>query len=356
MKKIGVITIHSDYNYGAFLQAFALITLLRKNGYEAEIINYIKIPNHYKKHYFPINIILKLFNSKRISRYNRFIKPVIGNKTYKTLECLMKDFDEDYDVLISGSDQIWNPKCGGFVNKLNPAYYLAFASNKKYKKISYASSIGSYRFNKTEQQQIFKWLSEYSSISTREEAGKEHLESFINKKIQVTLDPTLLLSKNEWLKFSKPYKVSYKYLLVYYMDELDEVLEYARKIADKYGWKVALITNKIIKHKYVDINLRNCGPSEFITLFANAEFVVTNSFHGTAFSVNFQKEFISIYKKNSPERAQNFLNSICLSNRLIRNISQINVIENKINYDSITKKLNELKANSITFLINAIEN
>ena len=130
MKKIGVITIHSDYNYGAFLQAYALIYILRKNGYFAEIIDYRKIPNHPRNDSFPFNLIIKLLNHKREQRYNTFIKPMVGVHTYRTLNEIMNNFKENYDILISGSDQIWNPRCGGLVNKLNPAYFLAFVSNK----------------------------------------------------------------------------------------------------------------------------------------------------------------------------------------------------------------------------------
>jgi len=354
MKKIGVITIHSDYNYGAFLQAYALIYILRKNGYFAEIIDYRKIPNHPRNDSFPLNIIIKLLNHKREQRYNTFIKPMVGVHTYRTLNEIMNNFKENYDILISGSDQIWNPRCGGLVNKLNPAYFLAFVSNKRCKKISYASSIGSYQFNKDEQNQIKRWLSEYTAISTREQSGKEQLSTFINKEIQVTLDPTLLLTKDEWLEQAKPYKIKAKYVLVYYMVEIDEVLEYARKIADLNQWKVALITNHIKRHPLVDINIRNCGPAEFITLFYNAEYIVTNSFHGTAFSVNFNKNFISIFKKDSPQRAQSFLNSIGLSHRLIKNIQQIDSLEKYIDYKDANIKLQELRNNSFQFLKNAI--
>lgn len=356
MKKIGVVTIHSDYNYGAFLQAYALIYILRKEGYQAEIIDYRKIPNHPRKDPFPVNILFKLINSKRIKRYKNFIKPTLGTKTYPTLDSIMNKFDGEYDILISGSDQIWNPKCGGFINQLNPAYYLAFASNKKYKKILYASSIGSYLFNENEQQQIKNWLSEYSSISTRELAGKEHLQSFIDKDIKVTLDPTLLLTKEEWLKQAKPYKTNDKYVLVYYMVELDEVLEYAREIANKNNWKVGLITNQISKHPLVDLNFRNCGPGEFITLVNNASFVVTNSFHGTAFSVNFQKNFISVYKKDSPQRAQTLLTNVGLSQYLLKNPKQISCLDLNIDYKEATAILKKLRQDSLNFLINAIEN
>lgn len=150
-KEIGIITIHSDLNYGAALQAYALNQYLRNKGYDSQIIDYIKIPNHPRQYPFPKNIAYKLMNIPRFYRYRWFLKSSVTSKKWNSVEELMNEFNEPFDVLISGSDQVWNPTCGGLVDKLNPVYYLAFADRKKYKKVAYASSIGSYRFNETEQ-------------------------------------------------------------------------------------------------------------------------------------------------------------------------------------------------------------
>lgn len=170
-KRIGIITIHSDLNYGAALQAYALNQYLRNQGYESQIINYIKIPNHPRVYPFPKNIAYKLMNMPRFYRYRQFLKSSVTAKEWHSVDELMNGFDEPFDVLISGSDQVWNPTCGGLVDKLNPVYYLAFAPSGKYKKVAYASSLGSYRFNKEEQASVKKWLNEYDHLSTRETAG-----------------------------------------------------------------------------------------------------------------------------------------------------------------------------------------
>lgn len=356
-KKIGIITIHSDLNYGAALQAYALNQFLRNEGYKSEIINYIKIPNHPRKYPFPINIAYWLMNMPRFKRYRKFLKDSVSDKSWHSVQDLMKGFNEQYDILISGSDQVWNPTCGGLIYKLNPCYYLAFADHDKYKKIAYASSIGSYRFNEDEKMLVKKWLEDYHHLSTREQAGKEHLESFINKEIKVVLDPTLLLRKENWLdvanNVNKIKKI--KYVLVYYIDEIAECVEYARRIADKYGWKVAMMSNTAKKFPGVDINIPFCGPAEFLWLFDNAQYIVTNSFHGTAFSVNFNKNFISVIKRNSPQRAQTLLNNVGLSNHLLTNINQIERLEENIDWSMVNKKLNLLRVDSIEYLINAIE-
>ncbi|MFU2375350.1 polysaccharide pyruvyl transferase family protein [Phocaeicola plebeius] len=354
MKKIGIITIHSDLNYGAFLQAFALTSFLRKNGYDASIIDYRKIPNHPRLYKFPLNIIYKLYNLPRLYRYRSFISPMLSKYRYNSLKEL-SSFNEEYDLLITGSDQIWNPLCGG-LGKLNPAYFLAFAPNNRYKKIAYGSSVGSYIFNKEEQIQVKQWLNDFTHLSTRELAGSQQLESFLHRKVKVVLDPTLLIDKEEWLKYSKKCTITEKYVLVYYIDELDEVVSYARKIADYYGWKVALITNMAKKHPNVDIKIPHCGPAQFLWLFDKAEYIVTNSFHGTAFAINFNKDFISVIKRNSPQRAQTLLNNVGLPERLLTNIEDVDKLPSHINYDEPNKKLNELRQDSISYLLNAIEN
>lgn len=353
MKRIGIITIHSDLNYGAFLQAFGLTTFLRNKGYDAKIIDYRKIPNHPREYKFPKNIAYKLYNLPRLLRYRSFISHVVSHVRYNSLEELY-NFKEPIEVLISGSDQIWNPLCGG-LNKLNPAYYLAFASKDKYKKIAYGSSVGSYVFNAEEQKQVKEWLDEYSHLSTRESAGSQQLESFIGRPVKVVLDPSLLLSKDEWFKYASSLVIKDKYVLVYYIDELDEVVDYARKVADNNGWKVTLITNMAKKHPKVDINVPHCGPAQFLSLFANAQYVVTNSFHGTAFSINFNKDFISVIKRNSPQRAQTLLNNVELPDRLLTDVSQINSLSAHVDYTPVNKKLNVLREDSINYLLNAIE-
>lgn len=357
-KKIGIITIHSDLNYGAALQAYALNQFLRNEGYKSEIINYIKIPNHPRKYPFPVNIAYWLMNKPRFNRYRKFLKDSVSKKSWHSVQDLMNGFNEQYDILISGSDQVWNPTCGGLIDKLNPCYYLAFADHNKYKKIAYASSIGSYRFNEDEKVLVKKWLEDYDNLSTREQAGKEHLESFTNKEIKVVLDPTLLLKKKEWLDVANSVNKMEreKYVLVYYIDEIAECVEYARKIADKHGWKVAMMSNTAKKFTGVDINIPFCGPAQFLWLFANATYIVTNSFHGTAFAVNFNKDFVSVIKRNSPQRAQTLLNNVGLTERLLTDISQMDNLPNKIDWASVNTKLNNLRSDSKEYLINAIEN
>ncbi len=355
MLKIGIITIHSDLNYGAALQAYALCSYLVNMGYDAKIINYIKIPNRPRVYPFPKSIAYKLMNAPRLYRYREFLKGSLSNIRYNSLDEIMNGFDEPFDIVISGSDQVWNPHCGGFVTRLNPAYYLAFANSAKYKKIAYGSSVGSHLFTKEEIPYIQRWLGEYAHLSTREVAGAKQLESILGREVRVVLDPTLLLSHKEWIKASNKPKVDGKYLLVYYIDEIEEVVGYARKIADKYGWRVVMPSNSALRYSGVDINVPFCGPAEFLGLLHGAEYIVTNSFHGTAFAINFRKDFVSVLKRNSPQRAQTLLRSVGLADRLLTDINDVDKLSDHIDYKEPTQKLEQLREESVKYLLNAIE-
>ena len=354
-KKIGIITIHSDLNYGAALQAYALNQYLRNKGYDSQIINYIKIPNHPRQYPFPKNIAYWLMNLPRYCRYRQFLKQSVTKKKWHSVEELINGFNEPFDVLISGSDQVWNPTCGGLVDKLNPCYYLAFASSKKYKKVAYASSIGSYRFNTKEQVYVKKWLEDYHHLSTRETTGSEHLKEILDKEIKVVLDPTLLLNIGQWRKASRTVAIKKEYVLVYYIDEIAECVEYARKVADKHGWQVVMMSNTSSRFPGIDQNIPFCGPAQFLWLFEHASYVVTNSFHGTAFSVNFNRPFISVIKRNSPQRAQTLLQNVGLSERLLTDIVQVDNLPEKIDWDTVNAKLDILRQDSTNYLIEAIE-
>lgn len=355
MKKIGIITIHSDLNYGAALQAYALNQVLRNKGYESEVINYVKIPNHPPHYPFPINVIFWIMNRPRFTRFRKFLKDTVSKRSWNSVEELMDNFNENYDVVVSGSDQVWNPLCGGLNDQINPCYYLAFADHKKYKKVAYASSLGSYRFNEEELKIVKPWFEEYDHLSTREQSGKEYLEEVLKTTVPVVIDPTLLLDYKKWQSVQTPMKVTDKYVLVYYFDERDEVISIARKVADKHGYKVALITNMPHHFKGVDINLRHVGPAQFLWLFDNASYVVTNSFHGTAFAINYNKPFISVIKRNSPQRAQTLLNNVGIPERLLTDEKYLHSLTDDIDWNLVNSRLNELRKDSLDYLYNAIE-
>ena len=249
-----------------------------------------------------------------------------------------------FDLGISGSDQIWNPLLN---KKVDDIYYLNFGKFRY--KISYASSLGNYKFDSESFNDLIKRnLQSYLKISTRENSAK--LERLIGKKVFNVCDPTLLLSKEEWANRLGINENISPYILVYSLTDSDNVIKIAHLIAKKKNLKIINI-GKTIYH-YNDVRcVLDAGPKEFVELFYNASYVVTNSFHGTAFSINFKKQFLSVKHPKSPERAEHILSVTGLLSRLVspQIIEFPNDMEEGLINDT-TKTLEKIRAESYQFL------
>lgn len=319
--KVGIITFHNGSNYGAALQCFALQEAEKKIGNQVVIINYNNrfISKGLKRirfdlsiiglYYFFLDLIHFKSNGIKIAHFKEFFKK------YYNLTPLMnanelKVYKEFFDIGISGSDQIWNPLLD---KKVDDIYFLNFG-NFAYK-MSYASSFGNYKFDKEKQNILIKkYLLSYSKISTREKS--KQLESLIGKTIQNVCDPTLLLNKEEWASRLDIRVQNNDYLLIYALSDFDNVINIARVISQKKHLNMIFIGQTI--YKYNDLKfITDAGPKEFVTLFYNANYIVTNSFHGTVFSINFQKQFVSVKHPKSPERTLHILKAIHLDSRLV---------------------------------------
>ena len=291
-------------------------------------------------------------NYPRYLRYRTFLSSMVTSQKYKTTEDFF-NFSEDFDILCTGSDQVWNPQCGG-LNKLNPVYFLNIKQNK-YKKISYAASLGAYKFNIEEKGVVSKWINDYSHISVREEYSRDEIlrVSGFKEEIPVVIDPTFLLNKDEWNSVCHNIKIEEPYILLYHLNNIALIIECALQLKKKTGWKIVMMSNNISKLKGVDKNIHFCGPREFIGLIKNAQYILTDSFHGTAFSINFRKNFSSILKADNPYRCQSLLEKAQLSNRLINSIHEFNQLPINVDYSNINeleKYINHSKEVLIHFI------
>lgn len=195
---------------------------------------------------------------------------------------------KDYDYYVCGSDQIWNPDMMGGV--CSDFYFLNFGDNTA-KRIAYAASIGKENIE-TKYLDYFKnSLSTFDALSLREQACKQQLEQLINKPIEVTLDPTLLLSKYEWEKVCADIEELPPYLLVYDLSASKEFTDAVNALSKKLNLPVVHFRSKKIYNNELK-RFFDYGPAEFLSLIKNAEFVFCSSFHGTVFSVIFEKEFL----------------------------------------------------------------
>lgn len=349
MKKILVSTFCVWNSYGSILQSLGLQKALCKLNVDAALIKNELPPKDYKTDTKdlpkPKNILKKILqfltHKKNVKIYKKnceFIKKNIkieyfGNELEKNPDLAVAD------VFIAGSDQIWNP---GWIN---PFFFLDFVKNKT-KRISYAASMGTLEIPDNKQEEFLQLVKNFDSISVREKDMVYVISEYTDKNISVNIDPTFLLSAEEWREYQKEYPIKKPYILVFplYWDvKLNKKL---KELSKKTGLKVVAICmglSKIFAHK----KLYDVDPGEFLWLIDNAEYVVTSSFHGTAFSTIFNKQFAAVVNPNAPSRIG------CLAEALnIPLVSIDNLCDNKfrIKYEDINQNILKERENSINYL------
>ncbi|MED4600761.1 polysaccharide pyruvyl transferase family protein [Paenibacillus validus] len=359
--KVGIFTFHDADNYGAVLQAYALQETVKFLTNDVEIVNYKQpyIIDKYKVVRINNSSLLKLIRSiistliryKDTSRkkeaFNNFRKRYlnISEEIYKE-----KNEIKGYDIYISGSDQVWNPEITNF----DEVFFLKFSNEGR--KISYAASIGRDEISEKEKDFLKNNIKNLDLISVREDSALKILNGLTENRVERVLDPTLLADTKIWDELICG-KSANEYLLVYTVGPIGNVMEIANYIAKKMGIKIINITDKIMIKKYNVKTLRDIGPESFVGLFKNATFIITNSFHGTAFSIIFNKDFLTIPHKTGGTRMIDLLNLLKLDARIINNQMKIDdYLEQKIDYTVTNKILNEEKEKSLEFLKNAIQN
>ena len=326
-KNIGIVTLQGATNYGAVLQAYALQEYLKKNGNKVEIINFYdnSLYGYYSPFIFARPIKIKTVIGK-IIRYKKnkiqFSKFETFRKNRLQLSPLLKkynllvDYAKKYDVLVVGSDQVWNANINC---KTKDVYYLNFSDTAK--KYSYAASSGNITSIESDCKYIDKYLNTFNGISVRENDLKEFLKKHFNINTDLVCDPTLLLSKEEWLKISEEYNIKNEFILVYMLNENENMIKFISELIQEKNMKVINIgknisaTNEMIEHA------ADVSPSQFIYLYNKASYIVTNSFHGTAFSLIFEKKFITFGNGKLNSRMDTLLKSFKLGERFINDKS-----------------------------------
>lgn len=378
--KIGILTIHSVNNYGAELQCCALYRKLQKMGYDAEVINFLFGIHHDhdftgEKLTVPISMKQKLkvkllpivqdmfclfYQKNKALRNKRFdeFHATYNNltKTVYPSVCSLNEANFDYDVFCIGSDQVWNYEKG---YSLEP--FFACFDKKGTKKISYGSSIGLSSLSKEAEDVFKRELSGFTSLSVREQQASDLLQKLLNKDVDVVLDPTLILNSKEWLEVAKTDMCpKEKYVLVYIVTikPCDYVLEVARKVAKEKGLKIVRICRDAYpEHSGNDVEeILTAGPSDFVGLFANAEFVVTNSFHGTVFSINFSKPFYSVIKSrhSTNSRLTSILQKLALEDRILAVGSPLPEIKD-IDFTIPAQRLEAEREHSFSYIKKALD-
>ncbi|MGN1456642.1 MAG: polysaccharide pyruvyl transferase family protein [Acutalibacteraceae bacterium] len=342
-----IITFQSANNYGAVLQAYALQKFLNDKFCETSILDYhnYDIDKSYQSPEFsaffknPKNAVFRLMQSMLYSGKNR--KTELFRKEYLPLTSpydrnTIDNASNLADVFITGSDQVWNYLIVGN----DGTYFLDFADNKI--KCSYAASFGISELPDDRKEFYKDKISNIDYCSVREEAGAEIIRKLCDRQVSLMPDPTLLVSKKNWEDLCVFPKMKRKYILVYKITKADNLLVFAKALSKKTGLPIIYIPNDLKSGSIGKLKL-SVGPQEWLGYIHNAEYVITNSFHGTVFSVLFGKKFFSEVSEKVNPSTSRLKSLLKLFNMEHRTISQFNdtMLEEEIkmsDVDDVLKK------------------
>ena len=367
MMKIAIMTWYQYYNYGTALQVSALSRVIEEFGKTPMIVKY-KTKGYLTKKMDKYTVFSEFTKVKKKILFKNLNKKERTNlfenfyKEYLTFtnECNtlpeLERLNDEFDAFVCGSDQIWAPSC------FDSHYFLDFVKDEN-RMMSYAPSIGlpkiSDRYIAYAMRNLLK---RFKYISTRETSGSKIVSELIDKDVETVLDPTLLLDSKQWNEFiNNDKKVNDKYLLVYMLGINSKHWKKIYQIANKLDLEVKIIPVFENDLKRKDCIKETIGPSEFLKYIKNAEYICTDSFHGTAFAINYNKNF-SVFerfkskdKNNQNSRIYNILNKLGLESRLIKESDDFKSILTYIEYNEINKQLELLRRDSLKFLYQSLD-
>lgn len=366
MKTVAIISRHAISNYGSLLQAYALERTIKDLGYCAKTIDYNRTEEK-SWHLCKVDIENSTWKNNPLKK-SVFYGVNVLNRTrqfykFQGFRRELMDLTDEYcsfqelnsnppvaDLYVTGSDQVWNETIHG---ELDWSYFLDFLSDEK--RIAYAASFGNDTIKEEHKDRIRIALSKYNNISVRESSGQDILAD-LGLNGELVLDPTLLLEQEKWNEVIGDMVVpDGKYILLYQIHKNEKLVEYAKKYAQKIGCKVINISVSYTQKKR-GIEFK-CLPDykEVLALFRGAYRIVTDSFHATSFSINFNKQFVTILPQVSASRIKSFLSLMKLENQVLTDTSDYDLLDNLIDYSLVTPLLTELRQESIQWLKEAIK-
>lgn len=361
MKKVGILTFHAALNYGALLQAFALQQALTDQGDVVEIIDY-RNPIIDNMYYYPglferknvrdvIKYILQGKSEKRKrAKFEEFRRQKLTISAKRYTNENIQSANNEYDLFVTGSDQVWNYMAHGF----DKNFFLSFVDCPE-KKRSYAASIGLSELPDDKKNEYAKLLQDYPICSVREKQGVDILARLGIQSRRLDIDPTLLLDKNEWCKRLAIKQQEQNYILAYYFQLTPTLKKFIEELSERTGCCVVYLGSALKDPFLCKCKaIKSADPVDFVTTICNAKYVVTNSFHGTAFSINFQKTFfVELLKKDSQvnSRITNILNETGLLGQQISSFETIQEAKDcYIDWNVVNKKIQKLRENSDLYI------
>lgn len=373
MKKIGIITFSNSTNYGGVLQSVALSHTLRKLGMYPINITIQQMPRAWKspRDYVRNRVrlygcrgfitkfricggVVKTFFSnihytsakRKQNNFKDFICKNLNTTPYLATADLLKEKCSNYDAYITGSDQVWN---NAFTyNQFQGAYFLDFVPDEA-PCYSYAASVGG---KKTDEyvEEIIHRTQHFKGITVREKSLEDHMRKLGCNQVHTVLDPTLLLSKEEWIMMEQrpEHDIPKHYILVYYLEKDSSHDPVIKKVSEELGLPVVDIMPKYDKAEYIRIVDNTAGPAEFLYYVNHADYVITNSFHMVVFSLLFNKNFIALRREGQESRIEDILNKVGMSDRYIRDTTEWKVIKKTVK--DISKIIERESVESMDFL------
>lgn len=357
--KVGILTFHNSRNYGAVLQAYGLKEVLSSKGHQVEVIDYRspalddrKTPftlKHFKAN--PKKYVLLFFNVylnhlRKVRNFSAFERSCLNvtEKRYLPIDIQKSD----YNLIIVGSDQVWSPVITGGPD---PVYWGAYKPAKA-KLITYAASSNALSTMETEDfREVNKWLNRFDAISVREERLKDYVEAHSQQKAQVVVDPTLLAGRDVFEKITLPRIIKEPYVLLYTVESTPAINAIVKKVAALHQARIIRTGSNALTRTFHDIQndvkYKNASVEEMLSLIKYAECVVALSFHGTALSLLYEKDFYSV-KGGNMARVETILNKCHLTNRMIDSADE--VTKERIDYSGVTVILKEMQYDSMRWL------
>lgn len=362
MKHVGIVTIHKINNYGAVLQSYALNRHIRALGHDAKTIDFrtYRVAESYKL-LRPVENRMDLIRNaqallyagklrRRAERFDRFLEAEVPmTPDYYSNEELRRA-QLNFDTYVCGSDQIWNTHCRNY----DDAFILEFARGRG-ERISYAASLGADSIHPDMQERFRRELRDFKAVSVRESDAVRIIEPLAGKPVSHVCDPVLLLTPEQWREAAAGPLLREPYIFFYHVKgDIPDMREYLRELGEKTGMKIVAVTMNLREMLYPNVKRYDAGPREFLSLIDHAAYVVTNSFHATAFSLLFRKKFMVFSPHGSgPSRLTSILASAGLMDRVWD--KSCSPIETEIDYQAVWQRLTPFVEQSKEFLKNALE-
>lgn len=358
--KVGIITFNRAINYGAVLQSYALKNKIVSLGHKCEILNYCckeveKVASpFYIKSKSPKDILIFLMQiGMRITKnkkFRRFAENYLDVSDKVLTSENIGEYTKDFDLLITGSDQVWNYEITG----LDENYFLKFAG-KNTKTASYAASFGVSEIPDEYKEKYRELISNIQVLSVREEAGYKLVNELVGREAEISIDPVFLPEREQWKKITAPIQDSEDYILVYSINKAD-CYKIAEKVSERTGLKIVGLQTPMsntVKCKAI----RKESPEEFLSWLSNAKYIITDSFHGTAFSIIFNKQFVLCGGGEGTHRLsrqQTLLEKTGLTNRVC-DLTSFEKLYEQIDYAQVNEKVAMLRKSATDYLDSLLE-